>query len=218
MAAFPSVRSTLPYLVGVAIAACRRRNNERQLRLVPCLGNPEGLARGDRAHPPTRRLPTKDMTGALRSGRRVILPARSIVRVPVKRAGGAKQTRRDKSHLAVGGISSGGCSGRFRKIGYCPPPAALHSSRFLPSSPGSRLSYRYTGCSPMQARSADICPFSPGSCPAGFLQLIAEQIMLISRQGNETLGTAFVVGLLIALVTANSGHVCSLRRPQRGLR
>ena len=43
MAAFPSVRSTLPYLVGVAIAACRRRNNERQLRLVPSLGIPKVL-------------------------------------------------------------------------------------------------------------------------------------------------------------------------------
>ena len=34
---------------------------------------------------------------------------------------------------------------------------------------------------------------------------MAEQIMLISQQGNDTLGTAFIVGLLIALITANSG-------------
>ena len=44
-----------------------------------------------------------------------------------------------------------------------------------------------------------------GFLPGGVLQLIAEQITLISRQGNETLGTAFVVGLLIALGSANSG-------------
>jgi membrane protein len=44
-----------------------------------------------------------------------------------------------------------------------------------------------------------------GFLPDGVLQLIAEQITLISRQGNETLGTAFVVGLLIALGSANSG-------------
>ena len=44
-----------------------------------------------------------------------------------------------------------------------------------------------------------------GFLPGGVLQIIAEQIVLISRQGNETLGTAFIVGLLIALVTANSG-------------
>ena len=44
-----------------------------------------------------------------------------------------------------------------------------------------------------------------GFLPGGVLQLIAEQITLISRQGNETLGTAFVVGLLIALASANSG-------------
>ena len=41
--------------------------------------------------------------------------------------------------------------------------------------------------------------------PAGVLQLIADQITLISRQGNETLGTAFVVSLLIAVGSANSG-------------
>ena len=44
-----------------------------------------------------------------------------------------------------------------------------------------------------------------GFLPGGVLQIIAEQITLISRQGNETLGTAFVVGLLIALGSANSG-------------
>lgn len=44
-----------------------------------------------------------------------------------------------------------------------------------------------------------------GFLPGGVLQLVAEQITLISRQGNETLGTAFVVGLLIALASANSG-------------
>ena len=44
-----------------------------------------------------------------------------------------------------------------------------------------------------------------GFLPGGVLQLIAEQITLISRHGNETLGTAFVVGLLIALASANSG-------------
>ena len=44
-----------------------------------------------------------------------------------------------------------------------------------------------------------------GFLPGGVLQLIAEQITLISRQGNETLGTAFVMGLLVALVSANSG-------------
>jgi membrane protein len=44
-----------------------------------------------------------------------------------------------------------------------------------------------------------------GFLPGGILQLVAEQITLISRQGNETLGTAFVVGLLVALGSANSG-------------
>jgi membrane protein len=44
-----------------------------------------------------------------------------------------------------------------------------------------------------------------GILPGGVLQLIADQITLISRQGNETLGTAFVVSLLIAVGSANSG-------------
>jgi membrane protein len=44
-----------------------------------------------------------------------------------------------------------------------------------------------------------------GFLPGGVLQLIADQITLISRQGNETLGTAFVAGLLVALGSANSG-------------
>ena len=44
-----------------------------------------------------------------------------------------------------------------------------------------------------------------GFLPGGVLQLIAEQITLISSQRTETLGVAFVVGLLIALVSANSG-------------
>jgi membrane protein len=44
-----------------------------------------------------------------------------------------------------------------------------------------------------------------GLLPEGVLQLIAEQITVISRQGNETMGTAFVAGLLIAVVSANSG-------------
>jgi membrane protein len=44
-----------------------------------------------------------------------------------------------------------------------------------------------------------------GFLPGGVIQLVAEQITLISRHGNETLGTAFVLGLLIALGSANSG-------------
>lgn len=44
-----------------------------------------------------------------------------------------------------------------------------------------------------------------GFLPGGVLQLIADQITLISRQGHHTLGTAFVAGLVVALVSANSG-------------
>ena len=43
-----------------------------------------------------------------------------------------------------------------------------------------------------------------GFLPGGVLQLFAEQITLISGQRTETLGMAFLVGLLIALASANS--------------
>jgi membrane protein len=42
-----------------------------------------------------------------------------------------------------------------------------------------------------------------GFLPGGVLQLIADQITLISSQRTETLGTAFVVGLLIALANSS---------------
>ena len=44
-----------------------------------------------------------------------------------------------------------------------------------------------------------------GFLPGGVLQLIDEQITHISRQGSDTLGIAFVVGLAIVLASANSG-------------
>jgi membrane protein len=44
-----------------------------------------------------------------------------------------------------------------------------------------------------------------GFLPVGVIQLIADQVTLFSTQGDKTLGTAFVVGLLIALGSANSG-------------
>ena len=44
-----------------------------------------------------------------------------------------------------------------------------------------------------------------GILPGGVLALISDQITLIARQENETLGAAFAVGLIVALVSANSG-------------
>jgi membrane protein len=41
--------------------------------------------------------------------------------------------------------------------------------------------------------------------PFGILQLVADQILVVAKQGNDTLGTAFIVGLVIALASANSG-------------
>jgi membrane protein len=44
-----------------------------------------------------------------------------------------------------------------------------------------------------------------GILPGGVLDVISDQIILLARQPNETLGTAFAVALLVALVSANSG-------------
>ena len=44
-----------------------------------------------------------------------------------------------------------------------------------------------------------------GMLPFGILQLVADQITLVAKQGNDTLGVAFIVGLLVAFVSANSG-------------
>lgn len=44
-----------------------------------------------------------------------------------------------------------------------------------------------------------------GILPQGVLALIADQITLIAAQKTETLGTAFLLGLLVAVGSANSG-------------
>jgi len=47
--------------------------------------------------------------------------------------------------------------------------------------------------------------FLSGILPGGVLALVADQITLITRQADNTLGMAFVVGLAVALASANSG-------------
>jgi membrane protein len=44
-----------------------------------------------------------------------------------------------------------------------------------------------------------------GILPFGVLEIVAEQIRQVAKQQNDTLGAAFVVGLLIAIWSANSG-------------
>ena len=44
-----------------------------------------------------------------------------------------------------------------------------------------------------------------GILPFGILEIVAEQIRLVSKQQNETLGAAFAIGLIVALFSANSG-------------
>lgn len=44
-----------------------------------------------------------------------------------------------------------------------------------------------------------------GLLPFGVLQVVADQITLVSKKGAETLGAAFAVSLVIAIASANSG-------------
>jgi len=44
-----------------------------------------------------------------------------------------------------------------------------------------------------------------GILPFSILQLVADQILVVAKQENDTLGTAFIIGFIIALVSANSG-------------
>lgn len=44
-----------------------------------------------------------------------------------------------------------------------------------------------------------------GILPFGILEIVAEQIRLVAKQQDETLGAAFVIGLLVAFFSANSG-------------
>jgi membrane protein len=47
--------------------------------------------------------------------------------------------------------------------------------------------------------------FLSGILPFGVLQVVSDQIDLVLGQGAETLGTAFVISLIIAIASANSG-------------
>jgi membrane protein len=44
-----------------------------------------------------------------------------------------------------------------------------------------------------------------GILPFGVLKLVADQITMVAKAGNDTLGRAFLVGLVVALGSANSG-------------
>jgi membrane protein len=44
-----------------------------------------------------------------------------------------------------------------------------------------------------------------GILPFGILEVVADQITMVTKQATETLGTAFVVSILIAIGSANSG-------------
>ena len=118
---------------------------------------------------------------------------------------GRSSTRPNKSHLAGGETSCGGYFGQFRRTVSCPLLAASRSSRFSQCSQQSPPSYRYMDFSPTSSTIGKHLSLLSGFLPGGVLQLIADQVTLISRQANETLGVAFVAGLLIVFGSANSG-------------
>ena len=113
--------------------------------------------------------------------------ARSISRVLANRVVGATRTRPSRFRLAGGEISSGGCSGRFRKSDpvHLRRRGVLRASRRLPGIAAIVSLYGlFADASTIGKHLSLLSGFLPG----GVLQLIADQITLISRQGNETLG------------------------------
>ena len=135
--------------------------------------------------------------------------ARSASASPVDlaRAGepgaGAKQTRQSKSRPRVAGYFLAGILvdlGRSDLV-HLRQRGVLCASRHFP---GIAAIVSLYGLFADASTIGNTCPFF-GFLPDGVLQLIADQITVISRQGNETIGAAFVVGLLIALGSANSG-------------
>ena len=93
----------------------------------------------------------------------------------------------------------------FRRIASSRPPAAWRSFALLAAFPAIAAIVSLYGLFADASTIGRHLSLLSGILPAGVLQLIADQITLISRQGNETLGTAFVVSLLIAVGSANSG-------------
>ena len=149
---------------------------------------------------PQQRTPNRAKTGELTlvKGTTLVLPP--ISSVPVNRVGAVAPRRRSRSlpilWRVVWSISadrilstSGGVA-FFALVAIFPGIAAMVSLYGLfadASTIGSHLT------------------LLSGILPGGVLALIEDQVTLIARQENQTLGAAFAVGLLIALTSANSG-------------
>ena len=146
------------------------------------------------------------MTGVLRWGREVILPVRSIVRAPVKPAGAAKRTRRDnptsrlEGYLLAGVLVDFGRSDTVHIRRRC----LLRTSCGPSWDRGYRIAVRaFRRCK--HNRQTSISSLGVLAWGSSSDNRRGGDLMLISQQGIDTLGTAFIVGLLIALITANSG-------------
>ena len=129
-----------------------------------------------------------------------------ILSAPVSPAVDGMLKLQNRSHRGAGGIYFGGSFGEFRKIAFYRPRAAWPFLPFSPYFPALKLLFRFTECLPMLVLSAGTRAFGGhfafrhsrsrgGANPARV------------QQQTDTLGVAFVIGLLIAIVSANSGMV-----------
>ena len=143
------------------------------------------------------------MTGALSVGRARIPMARWISRVLVSRAAGAKLTRLSRFRPVGGEISSGGCVNLRRSDSVHVGGVAFFA--LLAVFPGIAAIVSMYGLFADVSRIGEHVSVLAGLLPGGVLDLIADQITLISRKGSQALGMAFVAGLLISLGSANSG-------------
>ena len=110
----------------------------------------------------------------------------------MNRAGGAKRTRQSRSHLGVGGIS-------FWRVLW-----SISANRILSTSggvafftllavfPGIAAIVSLYGLFADTSTIGDHLTLLAGILPLGVLELIADQITLVARQGNDTLGVAFM--------------------------
>ena len=144
------------------------------------------------------------MTGALMSASRVILIP-LIMSALENRAAGARRKPQSRFRLGVGKISFGGCSGRSRQNRILSTSGGVAFFTLLAVFPGIAAIVSLYGLFADASTIGDHLTLLAGILPFGILQLVADQITLVAKQGNDTLGVAFIVGFLVALVTANSG-------------
>ena len=139
------------------------------------------------------------------SASRTILACPPISRALLNAGESAKQTHPRRSQLGDGRIFFGECSWSISDNRILSTSGGVAFFALLAIFPGIAAVVSLYGLFADASTVDDHLSLLAGILPFGILDLIADQITLVASQGNDTLGTAFVVGLLVALGSANSG-------------